>query len=74
MTKEEYDNWKASSVTQGFLAYVKEIRENRQELQLQLAAQCNDMNTLALQTARVGGMITGLNTLLEVTWEDITND
>lgn len=74
MTKEAFEGWLDYQVT----GEVKELMKRRikeyEDLLLELAGGCNDTDKLALQAARLGGMVAGVNNFLEMSWEDFLHD
>lgn len=71
MTKEEFEGWLSIRPTQEIKNYITELRANREELLHNLCSTCTDTQILAIQASRLMGMITGLNSILEITWEDV---
>lgn len=72
MTKEDFDTWKSSQLTQNIIGKWIERRHDKEEMMIELAAGCNSTDVLALQSARLAGIIVGYNELIELTWEDLS--
>ncbi len=70
MTKDHFEAWQSFEGTKE----VKELIEKRikqwEENLVELAAGCNNMDTLSIQAARLAGMIMGANELVQISWED----
>lgn len=74
MTKDEFEHWKHWGVTQEILKYASERRQEHDEMLHELLNGCNSQELIGLQGARLQGMITGINTILEIDWEDLQDD
>lgn len=72
MTKEDFETWKTSRLTQDIIGKWVERRRDKEDMMVELAAGCNSTEVLALQSARLAGIIVGYNELIELTWEDLT--
>lgn len=70
MTKESFEGWLSYQVTQEVKKLLEERIKNKVELMQELSYGCNDMETVAMQNARLAGMIAGINEFVEITWED----
>lgn len=70
MTKDHFEAWQSYEGTKE----QRKLGEGRikewQDMIVELGIGCNDMDRLALQAARLAGMIAGANAVLDITWED----
>jgi hypothetical protein len=71
VTQEEFTHWKQFEPTVEILKYGKEVRFGWDELLHNLCSSCTTTDTLAVQAARLQGMILGINTILEMEWGDV---
>lgn len=71
MTQEEFEGWSTMRETQEVKHYLNELRENYSEQIHNLLTNCNDSKIIGLQGCRLQGMIVGLNSILELGWEDV---
>ncbi len=71
MTLEEFEGWSAMRETQEVKHYLNELRENYSEQIHNLLTNFNNQETIGLQGSRLQGMIVGLNSIIELGWEDI---
>lgn len=74
MTKDEFEHWKHWGVTQEILRHGKERVTGWDEMLHELMNGCTSQELIGLQGARLQGMITGMNTILEIDWEDLQDD
>lgn len=74
MTKESFEGWLTYQVTQEVRALGEKRIKEYEDMLVELAGGCNDMDKLALQAARLAGMIAGANTILAIEWEDFVHD
>ena len=71
MTQEEFTHWKQFEPTVEIRKYGEEVRQGWDDLLHNLCGSCTSPDTLAVQAARLQGMILGINTILEMEWSDV---
>lgn len=74
MTKDEFTFWKANPVTKEVLKYLANVRDNYLIETLELGTACNEMERVALTTARNGGYARAVTDLLDMEWEDFLDE
>lgn len=71
-SKEEFESWKDFEETRAVFKHFKEMRESARNSMVD-AAISNDMEMVAMNNTRVAGIIMGINMLLEMDYEDLTD-
>lgn len=74
MTKESFEGWQSYTVTNEVKALLEKRLKNKVELLQELATGCQSKDTMVLQSARLGGIILGINEFLELTWDDFVQE
>lgn len=73
MTREEFEGWIDAPDTLKVFKYLTRLREHLVGRLVEVAAGTSTVDELAVRTARLAGEIVGINNLLEIDYEEITN-
>lgn len=73
MTKDDFESWKEWAVTKEIKAFLERRKLAALERQVEIGFE-NNVETVAMHSARTSGIVAGINEVIDLEYEDLTYD